>query len=84
LKRYDDAQTEADRALTIKQDSTDAWNAVGMVAMARGDGSRAATAFQQVITIDANFPEAKANLEKARSLSAAQSKQTNPSKEPNK
>jgi Flp pilus assembly protein TadD len=74
LKRYDEAQDEAGRALTIKQDSADAWNVIGMVALAHNDGARAATAFQQVITIDPNFPEAKANLEKADALPQEMSK----------
>jgi tetratricopeptide (TPR) repeat protein len=84
LKRYDEAQAEAERSLAIKQDSANAWNVIGLVALTRNDGPRAATAFQQVITIDPNFPEAVANIEKARSLPGVKPGNADPSKEPSK
>ena len=66
LKEFDQADAEAQNALVLKQNSAEAWNTVGLVALARNDNARAETAFQQVVTIAPDFPEAKANLEKAK------------------
>jgi tetratricopeptide (TPR) repeat protein len=65
LKRYDEAEAEAQASLSLDQGSAEAWNTLGLIKLAKGDTASAVTAFQQVMTIDPKYPGAKENLDKA-------------------
>ena len=71
LKRFDEGESEAQAALLLDQRNADAWNTLGLIKLAKNDDASASTAFQQVVTIDPNYPDATKNLDKAK---AAQEK----------
>jgi tetratricopeptide (TPR) repeat protein len=71
LNRFDEGESEAQAALLLDQRNADAWNTLGLIKLAKNDDASASTAFQQVVTIDPNYPDATKNLDKAK---AAQEK----------
>jgi tetratricopeptide (TPR) repeat protein len=68
LKRYDEAEAEAQVSLKLDQGSPHVWNTLGLIKLAKNENASAATAFQQVISIDPKYPGARENLDRANAI----------------
>jgi tetratricopeptide (TPR) repeat protein len=66
LDRLDEAETEARNSLNVKPDLVEGWNVLGLTLLRKQDYRGAAEAFQKVVAARPDFPEAKSNLERAR------------------
>ncbi|HMJ08618.1 MAG TPA: tetratricopeptide repeat protein, partial [Pyrinomonadaceae bacterium] len=66
LGRYDEAQAEAGRAVSLDPNSAAAHNIAGVILLKKDQKANAIAEFERAIQLNEGFDEAKANLKKAR------------------
>jgi tetratricopeptide (TPR) repeat protein len=65
-----EAESALQKAIEARPTSATLWNNLGVMRVRRGAYGDAITAFQKALSINAAFPSAKANLERAEQLAA--------------
>jgi tetratricopeptide (TPR) repeat protein len=65
-----EAESALQKALETRPASATLWNNLGVLRTRRGAYADAITAFQKALSINASFPSARANLERAEQLAA--------------
>jgi tetratricopeptide (TPR) repeat protein len=65
-----EAEAALQKAIEARPASATLWNNLGVLRVRKGAYGDAITAFQKALSINASFPSAKANLERAEQLAA--------------
>ena len=67
LKQYTDAEAEVGAILNMDQNNAAAWNARGLILLAKGQTKDAAAAFNRALALRPDYQDAKENLRKTGS-----------------
>ena len=70
LRRYNEAKAYLSDALKLGDESPSLYNNLGLIALAEGKFSKAASFFQQAITLDPNYSEAFLHLTLSKQLTS--------------